>query len=132
MKASVGPFVRVRYDYTQRRPQEADLIPTWLSPVIAKVALKPGLGRFFARNTMSASGSDGITCRTSQGFWTVAGFALQVPISETRGHQMGTVHVGGSAALDLYDGGAVPGSLGTQHPGRRGKALLDHVPDDGR
>jgi hypothetical protein len=44
---------------------------------------------------------------------------------------MGTFHAGGPAAFDLHDGGVLAAGLGTQHPGRRGAALLDHLPDDG-
>src|ERR1700722_14560624 len=62
----------------------------------------------------------------------VAGLRLQVPVSKDRLLQVGTFHARGSATFDLHDVGSVAGGLGTQHPCRRGAALLDHLPDDGR
>jgi hypothetical protein len=62
----------------------------------------------------------------------VAGLGVQVPVSQARLHQVGAFHARGSATFDLHDVGAVAGGLGTQHPCRRGAALLDHLPDDGR
>jgi hypothetical protein len=62
----------------------------------------------------------------------VAELGLQVPVSEGRLHQVGAFHARGTAAFDLHDVGAVAAGLGTQHPCRRGAALLDHLPDDGR
>jgi hypothetical protein len=62
-----------RYDYTLRRLQPAEPIPGWLEPLSGEsrpmVDDRPGLRRFSAPNTRSASGLAGIaTSRNSAGY----------------------------------------------------------------
>jgi alkylated DNA repair dioxygenase AlkB len=126
-----------RYDYTLRRLEEADPIPEWLSPIIEKVEAFGGLGTQIGRVLCTKYDVGvGIGWRRDKphfdrGIRSVAGLGLQVPVSKTCLHQMGSLHARGTASFDLHDVGSLSRGLGTQHPCRRSAALFDHLPDHG-
>ena len=127
-----------RYDYTLRRLQEAEPIPAWLEPLIEQVEEFGGPGTRIAQ-VLCTEYDVGVGIgwhRDKPHFDTdirpIAGLILQVPVSAKAGDRMGALHARGRAALALPDVGRLPAHLGTQHPGRRGAALLHHLPDDGR
>jgi hypothetical protein len=109
-----------RYDYTMRRLEEADPIPEWLGSVIEKVEVFGGPGT-----------------RTGQVLCTEYAVGVGIGWHRDKPHfdrvfKVGAFYPRGSATFDLHDVGTIAGGLGTQHPCRRGAALLDHLPDDGR
>ena len=60
------------------------------------------------------------------------GSACKFRFRQAGRHQVGAFHARGRPRSIYMMSGAVAGGLGTQHPCRRGAALLDHLPDDGR
>ena len=60
------------------------------------------------------------------------GSACKFRFRRRAGAGLGALHARCKTPLALHDGRPVAADLGTQHPGRRGAALLDHVPHHGR
>jgi alkylated DNA repair dioxygenase AlkB len=125
-----------RYDYTMRRLEEADPIPEWLGSIIETVEAFGGRGTRIGQ-VLCTEYDVGVGIgwhRDKPHFDRVFGLSLGSACkfrfrrpAYTRWERC----TRGPATFDLHDDGAVAGGLGTQHPCRRGAALLDHLPDDG-
>jgi alkylated DNA repair dioxygenase AlkB len=127
-----------RYDYTMRRLEEADPIPEWLGSIIEKVDAFGGPGTRIGQ-VLCTEYDVGVGIgwhRDKPHFDRVFGLSLgsacKFRFRRPACTQVGAFYARGSATFDLHDVGTVAGGLGTQHPCRRGAALLDHLPDDGR
>jgi alkylated DNA repair dioxygenase AlkB len=123
-----------RYDYTMRRLEEADPIPEWLGSIIEKVDAFGGPGTRIGQ-VLCTEYDVGVGIgwhRDKPHFDRVFGLSLGSACKFRFRRAAYTKWERGTAAFDLHDVGAVAAGLGTQHPCRRGAALLDHLPDDGR
>jgi alkylated DNA repair dioxygenase AlkB len=127
-----------RYDYTMRRLEEADPIPEWLGSIIEKVEAFGGRGTRIGQ-VLCTEYDVGVGIgwhRDKPHFDRVFGpslgsackFRFRKPVY-TKWERF-TLEA--RPRSDLFDVGSVAGGLGTQHPCRRGAALLDHLSDDGR
>ena len=127
-----------RYDYTMRRLEEADPIPEWLGSIIEKVEAFGGPGTRIGQ-VLCTEYDVGVGIgwhRDKPHFDRVFGLSLgsacKFRFRRPAYTKWERFTLEGSATFDLHDVGSVAGGLGTQHPCRRGAALLDHLPDDGR
>ena len=121
-----------------RRLEEADPIPEWLGSIIEKVEAFGGRGTRIGQ-VLCTEYDVGVGIgwhRDKPHFDRVFGLSLgsacKFRFRRPAYTKWERFHARGPAAFDLHDVGAVAGGLGTQHPCRRGAALLDHLPDDGR
>ena len=123
-----------RYDYTLQRLQPAESIPGWLLPLIEKVEAHGGPSTRIAQilcTEYDVGVGIGWHRDKRPDLRPLAWFAVQVPLSARGWRKMAALHARGRAALALHNVRRIPTHLGTQHPRRRGAAILHHLPYHG-
>jgi alkylated DNA repair dioxygenase AlkB len=127
-----------RYDYTMRRLEEAHPIPEWLGSIIEKVEAFGGRGTRIGQVLCTAYDVGvGIGWHRDKPhfdrvFGLSLGSACKFRFRRPAYTKWERFTLEARPRSIYMMSGAVAGGLGTQHPCRRGAALLDHLPDDGR
>src|ERR1700730_9666509 len=127
-----------RYDYTMRRLEEADPIPEWLGSIIEKVEAFGGPGTRIGQvlcteyDVVVGIGWHRDKPHFDRVFGLSLGSACKFRFRRPAYTKWERFTLEARPRSILHDVGTVAGGLGTHHPCRRGAALLDHLPDDGR
>ena len=95
-----------RYDYGQQKLKEAEDLPTWITPVVARVETWASLPAAAIRQVLFTEYDAGTGSRQNalrSGFRPVSPLGLQVAVSSQDGRRLGTLYSSSRTTISLPD-----------------------------